>query len=143
MMHKTCSINYGHLADLQKKTSYNWSTHKKNLSFDKISPHDFYFFPFFSICTCPVLGLAEKISLTANTNSNHCRDIYPEVIYAIYSKHRNYIIHQPVFQHSGLEKGQHKRTFSTSWKLSTSCAKHYAKHENKSSLKKNLLANDN
>ena len=25
MMHKTCSINYGHLADLQKNTSYNWS----------------------------------------------------------------------------------------------------------------------
>ena len=26
MMHKTCSINYGHLADLQKKnTSHNWS----------------------------------------------------------------------------------------------------------------------
>ena len=23
MMHKTCSINYGHLADLQKNTSYN------------------------------------------------------------------------------------------------------------------------
>ena len=27
---------------------------KKNLSFDKISPRDFYFFPFFSICTCMV-----------------------------------------------------------------------------------------
>ena len=25
---------------------------KKKLSFDKISPRDFYFFPFFSICTC-------------------------------------------------------------------------------------------
>ena len=23
MMHKTCSIKYGHLADLQKNTSYN------------------------------------------------------------------------------------------------------------------------
>ena len=27
-------------------------TKKKQLSFDKISPRDFYFFPFFSICTC-------------------------------------------------------------------------------------------
>ena len=25
---------------------------QKNLSFDNISPRDFYFFPFFSICTC-------------------------------------------------------------------------------------------
>ena len=51
MMHKTCWINYGHLADLQKilpTTDLN----KKKLSFDKISPRDFYFFPFFSICTC-------------------------------------------------------------------------------------------
>ena len=29
----------------KKKKSYNWSTQKK-LSFDKISPHDFYFFSF-------------------------------------------------------------------------------------------------
>ena len=41
-----------------------------------------------------------------------------------------------------LKKDQHKRTFSTSWKLLISCAKHYAKYENKSSLWKNLLAND-
>ena len=49
MIHKTCSINYGHLADLQK---FATGLNKKNLSFDKISPRDFYFFPFFSICTC-------------------------------------------------------------------------------------------
>ena len=30
-----------------------------------------------------------------------------------------------------LKIGQHKRTFSTTWKLSISCAEHYAKHENK------------
>ena len=41
-----------------------------------------------------------------------------------------------------LKKSQHKRMFSTSWKLSVSCAKHYAKHENKSSLEKHLLTND-
>ena len=67
MMHKTCSINYGHLADLQrkndnnippppkkkkkqqqtnKKTLLTTDLNEKNLSFDKISPHDFYFFPF-------------------------------------------------------------------------------------------------
>ena len=51
MMHKTCSINYGHLADLQK-TLPTTDLNKKKLSFDKISPRDFYFFPFFSICTC-------------------------------------------------------------------------------------------
>ena len=27
----------------------------QQLSFDKISPRDFYFFPFFSICTCQPL----------------------------------------------------------------------------------------
>ena len=52
MMHKTCSINYGHLADLQKTLPTTDLNQKKNLSFDKISPRDFYFFPFFSICTC-------------------------------------------------------------------------------------------
>ena len=55
MMHKTCSINYA-VADLQKTlptTDFN----KKNLSFDKISPRDFNFFPFFSICTCFLFGL--------------------------------------------------------------------------------------
>ena len=29
-------------------------TKKQQLSFDKISPRDFHFFPFFSICTCPI-----------------------------------------------------------------------------------------
>ena len=43
MMRRTCSINYGHLADL-KKTLPTTDLNKKYLSFDKISPHDFYFF---------------------------------------------------------------------------------------------------
>ena len=43
MMHKTCSINYGHLADLQKHFLQLILT-KKKLSYDKISPRDFYFF---------------------------------------------------------------------------------------------------
>ena len=51
MMHKTCSINYGHLADLQK-TLPTTDLNKKKLSFDKISPRNFHYFPFFSICTC-------------------------------------------------------------------------------------------
>ena len=58
MMHKTCSINYGHLVDLQK-TLPTIDLTKKNLSFDKISPRDFYFCPFFSICTCPFLWLVQ------------------------------------------------------------------------------------
>ena len=40
-----------------------------------------------------------------------------------------------------LKMSQHKRTFSTSWKLLISCAEHYAKHENKSILEKNHSAN--
>ena len=43
MMHKTCSINYGHLADLQKTLPRTDLNKKKKLSFDKISPSDFYF----------------------------------------------------------------------------------------------------
>ena len=43
MMHKTCSINYGHLIDLLK-TLPTTDLNKKKLSFDKISPHDFFFF---------------------------------------------------------------------------------------------------
>ena len=42
MMHKSCSINYGHLADLQK-TLPTTDLNKKKLSFDKISHHDFFF----------------------------------------------------------------------------------------------------
>ena len=60
MMHKTCSINYGHLADLQKTLPTTDLNKKKTLSFDKISPHDFYFFPFFSICTCTVMMLGSE-----------------------------------------------------------------------------------
>ena len=47
-MHKTCSINNGHLADLQKTLSTTDLT-KKNLSFDKISPRDFFFLSFQSV----------------------------------------------------------------------------------------------
>ena len=57
MIHKTCSINYGHLADLQKFAS---DLNKKKLSFDKISPRDFYFFPFFLICTCSYSGARQR-----------------------------------------------------------------------------------
>ena len=39
------------MANLQK-TLPTTDLNKKDLSFDKISPRDFYFFPFFSICTC-------------------------------------------------------------------------------------------
>ena len=46
MMHKTCSINYGHLADLQKTLPTTDLNKKQQLSFDKISPRDFRFFPF-------------------------------------------------------------------------------------------------
>ena len=45
-------INYGHLADLHKTLPTTDVNTKKTLSFDEISPHDFYFFPFFLICTC-------------------------------------------------------------------------------------------
>ena len=47
MMNKTCSINYGHLANLQKTlptTDLNKKKKTNKLSFDKISPRDFYFF---------------------------------------------------------------------------------------------------
>ena len=64
MIHKTCSINYGHLADLQKIAT---DLNKKKLSFDKISPRDFYFFPFFSICTC---NTSHRDKMTAHTDPN-------------------------------------------------------------------------
>ena len=52
-MHKTCPINFGHLADLQKKkkNSYNWSK-QKTFHLIKYLLTTFIFFPFFSICTC-------------------------------------------------------------------------------------------
>ena len=37
---------------IYKKTLPTTDLNKKTLSFDKISPRDFFFFPFFSICTC-------------------------------------------------------------------------------------------
>ena len=48
---QTCSINYGHLADLQK-TPLTTDLYKK-LSFDKISRHDFIFYlSFQSVLVC-------------------------------------------------------------------------------------------
>ena len=69
MMHKTCSINYGHLADLQKTLPTN-DLNKKKLSFDKISPHDFYFFPFFSICTCLLRKFNVLICIVSYANTD-------------------------------------------------------------------------
>ena len=43
---------------IYKKTTLPTTDLNKKLSFDKISPHDFYFFPFFSICTCMKLESA-------------------------------------------------------------------------------------
>ena len=40
---------------------------KKTLPFDKISPRDFYFFPFFSICTCATY---------LRTSEKHCLDVH-------------------------------------------------------------------
>ena len=58
MMHKTCSINYGHLADLQKTLSTT-DLNKKKLSFDEISPRDFYFFlSFQSVLVMTGIGLS-------------------------------------------------------------------------------------
>ena len=63
MMHKTCPINYGHLADLQKALPTIDLNKKKQLSFDKISPRDFYVCPFFSICTCQLIDLDNGLAL--------------------------------------------------------------------------------
>ena len=73
MMHKTCSINYGHLADLLKTLpATDLNKQKKTISFDEISPHDFYFFPFFSICTCaawdPFNGVVSALN---QSDTNH------------------------------------------------------------------------
>ena len=57
MMHKTCSINYGHLADLQKTLPIT-DLNKKNFHLIKYLLATFIFFSFFSICTCAVLDLA-------------------------------------------------------------------------------------
>ena len=45
MMHKTCSINYGHLADLQKALSTT-DLNKKKISFDKNISSRLLFFSF-------------------------------------------------------------------------------------------------
>ena len=55
-MHKTCSINYGHLADLQKNTSYNWSKQKTFIWWNIYSRLLFFFLSFQSVrvnsCNC-------------------------------------------------------------------------------------------
>ena len=56
MMHRTYSINYGHLADLQKTLPTN-DLNKKNFHLIKYLLTTFIFFPFFSICTCSSVGL--------------------------------------------------------------------------------------
>ena len=73
-MHKTCSINHGHLADLQK-TLPTTDLNKKKLSFDKISPRDFYFFPFFSICTWFKL-----VEVTVTFCGNRCQNV-PSIVF--------------------------------------------------------------
>ena len=57
MMHKTCSINYGHLADLQKTLPTTDLNKKKTFHLIKYLLATF-FFPFFSICTCISFALA-------------------------------------------------------------------------------------
>ena len=61
-------------------------------------------------------------SLTANTNSSHCRDIYLVVIFLQYIENHIEISSfiNRCFNIVVLEIGQHKRTFSTSWKVSIS-----------------------
>ena len=58
MMHKTCSINYGHLAALQK-TLLTTDLNKKTFIWWNISSR-LLFFPFFSICTCNSVKLGTK-----------------------------------------------------------------------------------
>ena len=59
MMHKTCSINYGHLADLQKHFLQLILTKKKTFHLIKYLLATLIFFPFFSICTCIILWLSD------------------------------------------------------------------------------------
>ena len=49
VMHKTCSINYGHLADLQKNSSYNWSKQKTFHSIKYLLTTSIYFLSFQSV----------------------------------------------------------------------------------------------
>ena len=58
MMHKTCWINYGHLADLQKHKHFLQlilTTKKTPFHLIKYLLATFMFFPFFSIATCNIL----------------------------------------------------------------------------------------
>ena len=54
MMHKHAQLIMG-TWPIYKKALPTIDLNKKNLSFDKISPRDFYFCPFFSICTCHII----------------------------------------------------------------------------------------
>ena len=58
-MHKTCSISYGHLADLQKKLP---TTDLNKNTFHLIKyPIRLLFFPIFSICTCIFILLGQYL----------------------------------------------------------------------------------
>ena len=57
-MHKTCSINYGHLANLQKTLPTTDLNKKKHFHLIKYLLATFIFFPFFSICTFGIFTLA-------------------------------------------------------------------------------------
>ena len=90
-------------------------------------------------------GLAEKNSLTANTNSSHCHDIYiyTVVIFCNIFKTTSQSHYSSIDASPVLKIGQHKKTFSTSWKFPISCAQTLCKtwKQIKFREKKNL-AND-
>ena len=92
MMHKTCPINYGHLADLQKALP-TIDLNKKKLSFDKISPRDFYFCPFFSICTCSGYGVSQWETTSQCSVVSYWLTLYLErsMLYFINYKRSNFI----------------------------------------------------
>ena len=71
--------------------------------------------------------LFPDISLTANTYSSHCSDIYIGIFFCnIFKPHRNHIIHQKMLQHSGLENRSAQENAFSIMKI----VEHYAKHEN-------------
>ena len=114
----------------------NW-----RLSFDSLQCHQWW-----SSSHRVATGLAKKKnSLTfpwLPTQVPVTVTIYTMVIFAIYSNHieiTSFI--NTCFNIVVLKIGQHKGTFSTSWKFSISCAEHYAKHE-KNKVRKNQLANN-
>ena len=62
-MHKTCSINYGYLADLQKTLPTTDLNKKKTFHLIKYLLATFIFFPFFSICTCGRIVVVMLVNL--------------------------------------------------------------------------------